>query len=72
MPDAMKPDRLIDKFGNNAVFACPACEKPYLTTGILKRGRVCPHCGKSRAFIAMNGTDPHVVTEPPPARDHGP
>jgi hypothetical protein len=30
-------DRLIDKFGNNAVLACPACEKPYLTTGILKR-----------------------------------
>jgi uncharacterized protein (DUF983 family) len=57
-------NRLLDKFGNNAVLACPACEKPYLTTGILKKGRPCPHCGKSRAFIAMNGDDPHVVMEP--------
>jgi hypothetical protein len=57
-------DRLLDKFGNNAVFACSACEKPYLTTGILRRGRACPHCGKSCAFIAKNGENPDVVMEP--------
>lgn len=57
-------DRLIDKYGNNAVFACPSCGKPYLATGILKKGRLCPHCGQSRGFIAMNGNDPHVVVEP--------
>ncbi len=55
--------RLIDKFGNNAVFACPSCGNPYVATGILKKGRPCPHCGQSRGFIGMNGNDPYVVVE---------
>jgi hypothetical protein len=57
-------DRLLDKFGNNAAFSCPACEKVYIVSGIAHRkGRVCPHCGKSRGFITVKGEDPHIILE---------
>jgi predicted RNA-binding Zn-ribbon protein involved in translation (DUF1610 family) len=58
-------NRLLDKFGNNAAFSCPACEKVYIVSGIAHRskGRSCPQCGKSRGFLSVKGEDPHVVME---------
>jgi hypothetical protein len=40
--------------GNNAAFACPACGKVFIVSGVIHRGeRRCPvfSCGKAVAYV---------------------
>jgi Zn finger protein HypA/HybF involved in hydrogenase expression len=48
-----------DKVGNNAIVVCTNCKTHFLVSGFHhhKNGRVCPHCGKTRASISMRGQD---------------
>lgn len=59
-----EPDPLIiDHHGNNYVVACIDCGKPYLLSGFIHRkGRDCPHCGKTRAIL--NRADKTVMMHP--------
>ena len=46
---------LEDWRGNNIAFACPACGKVVLVSGLSdKGGRSCP-CGKSKGFVDIKG-----------------
>jgi len=44
---------VLDIYGNNAAVRCTSCEKVFVFSSLLNKvsGRVCPHCGKSRAMI---------------------
>ncbi len=42
--------RVFDRFGNNAVVQCPACDVPFLVTTFPKPSRECPHCKDVTAF----------------------
>jgi len=44
---------VLDIYGNNAAVHCTSCDKVFVFSGFLNKvsGRVCPHCGKSRAII---------------------
>jgi transcription elongation factor Elf1 len=47
-------DANADWHGNNAAFTCPVCAKVYIVTTLNKegtKGRDCPGCGRSKAFI---------------------
>ena len=46
-----------DWLGNNIAVTCPVCGKVYLASYFLNRnkGRDCPGCGKSKAFVGKKG-----------------
>lgn len=57
----------IDMAGNNAVFECLVCQKPFVVSGFLHRrnGRLCPHCEGSRAYPPLRAFSPHIVLVDP-------
>jgi NAD-dependent SIR2 family protein deacetylase len=45
---------LVDWAGNNAAVKCTECGGVYIvSTHLHKKGRVCPHCGKTRAYATL-------------------
>lgn len=47
---------LEDWQGNNIAVACPVCLKVFIVSGMIHRkGRECPSCGKSKAFVSQDG-----------------
>jgi hypothetical protein len=47
---------LEDWQGNNIALACPVCLKVFIVSGMIHRkGRECPSCGKSKAFVSQDG-----------------
>lgn len=51
---------VVDHAGNNYAVECLSCHKVYIVSEYIhKGGRVCPHCGKSRAYA--NQADKSVV-----------
>ena len=41
-----------DFHGNNAAVECKECHKVFVVSALLdKNGRLCPHCGESKAYI---------------------
>jgi hypothetical protein len=40
--------------GNNAAFTCPACNKVFIVSGSVHRGkRACPSCGRSTGHCEL-------------------
>ena len=47
---------LEDWVGNNIALACPVCLKVFIVSGLIhQKGRECPKCGSSRAFVSQDG-----------------
>lgn len=42
----LKPARIINGKGNNAVIECPSCDQPFLVSGqwYSQNPHACPHC----------------------------
>lgn len=54
---------LEDWQGNNIALACPVCLKVFIVSGMIHRkGRECPNCGKSRAFVSQDGKTATIET----------
>jgi hypothetical protein len=46
-----------DLVGNNAAFRCE-CGKVFVVSGFLhKHGRICPHCKRTKAYVAGGKAD---------------
>ncbi len=47
---------LEDWQGNNIAIACVVCLKVFIVSGMIHpKGRECPNCGKSKAFVSQDG-----------------
>ena len=52
---------LEDWQGNNIAIACPVCLKVFIVSGLIHpKGRKCPACGKSAAFVSQDGKAAHI------------
>jgi L-amino acid N-acyltransferase YncA len=54
MQRAVDPNQLgEDWVGNNIAVTCPPCKKVFVVSGLLNsKGRACPNCGRSSAFVS--------------------
>ena len=54
--DPDKLDKNEDWEGNNVAFRCPICEKVFIVSALIHRGkRTCPDCKKSTGFCSSKG-----------------
>ena len=66
MREEKLPPLILDHVGNNFAVRCVRCEKVFVLSGHLhKRGRVCPHCKGSMAYVGSDKKSilAHLVEE---------
>jgi Zn finger protein HypA/HybF involved in hydrogenase expression len=58
---------VLDIYGNNAAVRCSSCQQAFVISAHInaKNGRICPHCGKSKAMVdgQTYTVVPHAPTE---------